>query len=146
MASPQFLFVRPEFCRRLSSDSPRANCSHCCKKDTLGLGCILPTTGRIRDFHPLERAPTGRTQKEREESGILPLFEVDSLELEINFIVRQQSEGRAGLSFAVVDAEAEHNYSREQVQKMTLRLKRAETDSYDFSPPSWENGALPNEE
>ena len=75
------------------------------------------------------------SQKEREESGILPLFEVDSLELEINFIVRQQSEGRAGLSFAVVDAEAEHNYSREQVQKMTLRLKRAETDSYDFSPP-----------
>ena len=75
------------------------------------------------------------SQKEREESGILPLFEVDSLELEIHFIVRQQSEGRAGLSFAVVDAEAEHNYSREQVQKMTLRLKRAETDSYDFSPP-----------
>lgn len=75
------------------------------------------------------------SQKEREESGILPLFEVDSLELEIHFIVRQQSEGRAGLSFAVVDAEAEHNYSREQVQKMTLRLKRAETDSYDFSLP-----------
>ena len=29
--------------------------------DTLDLGYILPTAGRIRDFHPLERALTGRT-------------------------------------------------------------------------------------
>ena len=29
--------------------------------DTLDLGYILPTVGRIRDFHPLERALTGRT-------------------------------------------------------------------------------------
>lgn len=31
--------------------------------DTLGFGCILPTAGRIRDFHPLERALAGRTMK-----------------------------------------------------------------------------------
>ena len=31
--------------------------------DTLDLGYILPTAGRIRDFHPLERALTGRTDK-----------------------------------------------------------------------------------
>ena len=31
--------------------------------DTLALGYILPATGRIRDFHPLERAPAGRTIK-----------------------------------------------------------------------------------
>ena len=31
--------------------------------DTLDLGYILPTAGRIRDFHPLERALTGRTSK-----------------------------------------------------------------------------------
>ena len=30
--------------------------------DTLGFGCILPTAGRIRDFHPLERALAGRTK------------------------------------------------------------------------------------
>ena len=29
--------------------------------DALAFGCILPTAGRIRDFHPLERAPAGRT-------------------------------------------------------------------------------------
>ena len=33
----------------------------CLTADTLDLGYILPTAGRIRDFHPLERALTGRT-------------------------------------------------------------------------------------
>ena len=31
--------------------------------DALGFGCILPTAGRIRDFHPLERALAWRTKK-----------------------------------------------------------------------------------
>ena len=29
--------------------------------DALAFGCILPTAGRIRNFHPLERAPAGHT-------------------------------------------------------------------------------------
>ena len=33
--------------------------------DALAIGCTLPTAGRVRDFHPLERAPAGRTQKSR---------------------------------------------------------------------------------
>jgi hypothetical protein len=39
--------------------------------DALAFGCILPTAGRIRDFHPLERAPAGRTMKK---SRISPAF------------------------------------------------------------------------
>ena len=31
--------------------------------DTLALGYSLPATGRLRDFHPLEHAPAGRTTK-----------------------------------------------------------------------------------
>ncbi len=31
--------------------------------DALALDCILPTAGRIWDFHPLERAPAGHTKK-----------------------------------------------------------------------------------
>ncbi len=31
--------------------------------DTLAFGCILPTTGRIRDFHPLETCTARRTNK-----------------------------------------------------------------------------------
>ena len=33
------------------------------ERRTLVFGCILPTAGRIRDFHPLERALAGRTKK-----------------------------------------------------------------------------------
>ena len=33
--------------------------------NTLDLGYILPTAGRIRDFHPLECALTGRTRKKK---------------------------------------------------------------------------------
>ena len=38
----------------------------CLTTDTLGLSYILPAAGRIRDFHPLERALTGRTRKKTE--------------------------------------------------------------------------------
>ena len=31
--------------------------------DTLAFGYILPTTGRIRDFNPLETCAAGRTKK-----------------------------------------------------------------------------------
>ena len=31
--------------------------------DALALGCTLPTAGRVRDFHPLERVPAGHTMK-----------------------------------------------------------------------------------
>ena len=41
----------------------------CLTADTLDLGYILPTAGRIRDFHPLERAPAGRTAKSRRPIG-----------------------------------------------------------------------------
>ncbi|MDO5336264.1 MAG: hypothetical protein Q4E89_02210 [Eubacteriales bacterium] len=37
--------------------------------DALALGCTLPTAGRVRDFHPLERAPAGRTEKKPANDG-----------------------------------------------------------------------------
>ena len=33
------------------------------RDDALDLGCILPTAGRIWDFHPLDRALAGHTEK-----------------------------------------------------------------------------------
>ena len=33
--------------------------------DTLAFGCILPTAGRIRVFHPLETCAAGRTDNKR---------------------------------------------------------------------------------
>lgn len=40
--------------------------------DALAIGCTLPTAGRVRDFHPLERAPAGRTQSSRRKAIISP--------------------------------------------------------------------------
>ena len=51
-----FPFVRPEICLHLPSDSAS-------RQTPLVFGYILPATGQIRDFHPLERAPAGRTCK-----------------------------------------------------------------------------------
>ena len=38
--------------------------------DALAIGCTLPTAGRVRDFHPLERAPAGHTR--RRTGSVLP--------------------------------------------------------------------------
>ena len=46
----------------------------CLATDTLDLGCILPTAGRIWDFHPLERALTGRTNRRRRTQMRPPSF------------------------------------------------------------------------
>jgi len=40
--------------------------------DTLALSYILPATGRIRDLHPLDHAPAGRTKKDPGEVGPHP--------------------------------------------------------------------------
>ena len=51
--------------------------------DTLDLGYILPTAGRIRVFHPLERALTGRTNKAPWENPPTALLYNDFLEIQI---------------------------------------------------------------
>ncbi|SET23884.1 hypothetical protein SAMN04487771_10091, partial [[Clostridium] aminophilum] len=47
---------------RQASALPRASFRPTPHGGALASGCILPTAGRIRDFHPLERAPAGRTK------------------------------------------------------------------------------------
>ena len=48
---------------RQARDLPPPFFRLCLTTDTLGLSYILPAAGRIRDFHPLERALTGRTKQ-----------------------------------------------------------------------------------
>ena len=58
------LFNRPEFCPLEDPLPPQSGFLQIPPHD--GHPClwlILPTTGRIRDFHPIERALTGRTSK-----------------------------------------------------------------------------------
>lgn len=42
--------------------------------DTLGFGCILPTVGRIRDFHPLDTCAAERTEKNQVQNKVLHLL------------------------------------------------------------------------
>ena len=72
---------------RQARDLPPPFFRFCLTADTLGLSYILPAAGRIRDFHPLERALTGRTQKSAV-LGVIPRRRFFSL-----FI---QSEARLG--------------------------------------------------
>jgi len=51
------MFVGPEFYLYLPSDSTS-------RWTPLVFSYILPATGRIRDFHPLDCAHAGRTRKE----------------------------------------------------------------------------------
>ena len=59
----RFLSVRPDFCRRLPSDSIS-------RWTPLPLAICFPSLGRIGDFHPLEHAHAGRTEK-REPAKVL---------------------------------------------------------------------------
>jgi hypothetical protein len=53
--------------------------------DTLAFGYILPTTGRIRDFHPLETCAAGRTDKTGE-AGCLSGFESSLTSIKLIFL------------------------------------------------------------
>ena len=53
-----FLFVSPVVCSRLPSDSTS-------RWTPLPFSYPFPTAGQGRDFHPIERAPAGRTSSRR---------------------------------------------------------------------------------
>lgn len=53
-----FLFVSPVVCSRLPSDFTS-------RWTPLPFSYPFPTAGQGRDFHPIERAPAGRTKKEK---------------------------------------------------------------------------------
>ena len=44
--------------------------------DALAFGCTLPTAGRVRDFHPLERVPAGHTTKKQILKNLLFIREI----------------------------------------------------------------------
>ena len=52
--------------------------------DTLDLDYILPTAGQIRDFHPLERALTGRTNESPapKGAGLFSQYRMNSASIE----------------------------------------------------------------
>ena len=62
-----FLFVSPVVCLQLPSNSIS-------RWTPLLFGYPLPTAGRGRDFHPLERAPAGRTNEIKQAARVLSRY------------------------------------------------------------------------
>ena len=69
-----FLFVRPEICPWVSMFPHPASFRFHLTMDTLAFGYILPTTGRIRDFHPLETCAARRTKNRSIDFTMFPGF------------------------------------------------------------------------
>ena len=62
------------------------------------------------------------SQKEREAAGQSPLFRVEKMTIEVNFVVTETGKGRGGFDFKVITAGAEKEFQKQQVQKITLEL------------------------
>ncbi|MCC5931048.1 MAG: hypothetical protein JJU28_17510 [Cyclobacteriaceae bacterium] len=63
------------------------------------------------------------SEEERIQKNLLPLFKVDSLKIEVNFIVEEKTETGGGLNLKIVDIGRDLTYSNQQIHKITLDLK-----------------------
>lgn len=68
------------------------------------------------------------SQKEREAEGLEPLFTVESLKIEANFIAVDDQKAEAGFGFHLLKAGAKVNYKQEQIHKITLNLTTIDQD------------------
>ena len=62
VSQPYPHFVPDAVSVRQARDLPPPSFTLHLAMDALGLGYTLPTTGRVRDFHPLDCAHAGRTK------------------------------------------------------------------------------------
>jgi Trypsin-co-occurring domain 2 len=60
--------------------------------------------------------------KARKQSGRVPLFKLQSLDLEISFVVVGRRTGSAGLDIKIVKAGGEYAHERQAVQRAVLHL------------------------
>jgi len=67
------------------------------------------------------------SQQEREKSGEHPIFEVESLTIEVNFVIVQSKEAKGEVGFKLItvaegDLGGTKSYQQQQIQKITLSL------------------------
>jgi hypothetical protein len=62
---------------------------------------------------------------ERDERGEAALFELDSFDLELNFVVETRGAAKAGTDFALVVLGKEAEVSSQRIQKIHLHMKAA---------------------
>lgn len=63
------------------------------------------------------------SQRQREDEGEKPLFEVESLTIEAHFVVAETIEGKGGFDLKIISLNGSDNMKIEQMHKITLKLK-----------------------
>lgn len=63
------------------------------------------------------------SEQEREDEGLSPLFEVAGLDLEVNFVVKEDASAHGGIDLKVFSLGTELIDRSEQVHKIILHLK-----------------------
>ncbi len=66
------------------------------------------------------------SQTERENENLEPLFSVESLKIEANFVAVDDQQAEAGFGFHLLKAGGKINYKQEQIHKITLNLTTIE--------------------
>jgi hypothetical protein len=62
------------------------------------------------------------SRSEREEEGLEPIFEVQGMTIEVNFVAAESKEAKGGLDFRVITVGGSRQYDSQQVHKITLTL------------------------
>jgi hypothetical protein len=84
---------------------------------------------------------------ERERAKEEPLFQVDSLALEVNFVVTRSAGVNGGLDFKIITAGAKGEYEQQQVHKVTLMMSAIPVGGASVqTPPDVDNGMIPLED
>lgn len=64
-----------------------------------------------------------RSESRRESQGVPSLFALSEFTLELNFVLKSESQNRGGFDLKLVTAGAESKYASEKIQKITLTFK-----------------------
>ena len=82
----------------------------------------LPGPLFIRDLIRQVDQELRGSQAERLAAGEAPIFEVDSLVLEVNFVATASADATGGVDFKIITVGAGGSYERQQVHKVTLSM------------------------
>ena len=88
------------------------------------------------------------SQEEREKNGIDPLFEVENLEIELNFVAERSGEKNGNINLSIISGELIKNYRTEQIQRIKISLKtvKKQKEIEEENPFKKLDGSLPDKE
>lgn len=88
----------------------------------------------IKELIHAVRQELSESELERRQKHIPPLFVVDNLKIEVNFVVEKKTTTGGGLNLKIVDVGRDVSYNSQQIHKITLELKTC-APSTDFDEP-----------